>query len=278
MSVVLSSLCACSLIDDDMTGCANTRTLDCRIHFYENIDSQLTSQITGSGEQAVVKSLSSYFNSLLVPSSHDVEMSFFDVETSELCSKENRILYGSEGTFSIELPQRDLRCVATSQNPLYAGRQVMPQGKDKYQLDLYPCDAQVALIARVDSSIKDVQVEVVGCASSFNASDSTYSYSDSTVISMPYRTEASVGIYHTYTSSVLPSSDSRPWQVIILATTATGSITRNVLTVNRRLNSGEIRIIQVAIGSDGAARTSDAGVGASVTLDWKKGGQYNPEI
>lgn len=44
------------------------------------------------------------------------------------------------------------------------------------------------------------------------------------------------------------------------------------------LKAGDIRVIRIHVNDDGGVSTSDSNVGASVTLDWKKGGEYNPEI
>lgn len=57
-----------------------------------------------------------------------------------------------------------------------------------------------------------------------------------------------------------------------------GTVTRTVLSLSDALKAGDVRVIRVKLNDDGGVSTSDSNVGASVTLDWKKGGEYNPDI
>jgi hypothetical protein len=57
-----------------------------------------------------------------------------------------------------------------------------------------------------------------------------------------------------------------------------GTVTRTLLSLYKPLKAGDIRVIKVNVNDDGGISTTDSNVGASVTLDWKSGGEYNPEI
>lgn len=256
---MLSSLCGCSLIDDDLADCATTRTIDCRLHSYGDIDSLLAAQINGIGGQNLINTLAAYYRSELYPSSRTVNLSFYDAATGELCTTHSETMQGLSATFAVQLPGGDLRCEGESQRPLYRGTTLMPRQQSRDTLELFPVEAQVAIAAKVDPSITNVQV-VVG------------------EDSLDYLPSASTTDYRTFAGSTVPADGSKSWQITIYATTASGSVTRTVLTVQQPLVVGDIRVLQVTIGDNGAANTSNIGVGASVTLDWKRGGQYDPTI
>ncbi len=74
-----------------------------------------------------------------------------------------------------------------------------------------------------------------------------------------------------------PSNDA-VWRIIVLNDMPGGSVTRTVLYVRKPLRAGDVRVIRVHVNDDGGVDTGNSNVGASVTLDWKKGGEYNPEI
>lgn len=298
---MLLSLSGCSLIDDDMDDCATSRTVDCRVHVSTVVDSLLSTQIHGEGTGALRSGLSAYYQDLLQKSTRNIRFQFYDAATGELCSTESRSIPGNEATLSIDLPEGDLRCLAVSpddpstatdsllafSDPLYSGRSLMPQGQSHYSVHLYPVDAQVALAARIDSTITAVSVSVEQCARSFAVSDSTYSYSAGYSRQLPLLSSVSTAPFRTYAAAVMPSvsgssradaSSAEPWQVVILATTAAGPVTRTVLTVSKPLLPGDIRVLLVSIGADGVTRTTDSSVGATVTLDWKQGGDYHHDI
>lgn len=293
------SFSACSLIDDD-TNCVscNTRTFECHVHVSTRIDSLLTSQIHGDGSEALQSTLASYYLGLFNVSTRSVGFGFYDVATGDLLDEESRTMQGNDATFSIGLPKGNLRCVAVSpdsamgqdslvaiQQPQYSGRLLMKEGDSRYSVNLYPVDAQVALVARADSSISAVSVTAEGLASSFSLGDSIYHRNGNIATQLTLQSSASTSVYSTYAGTLLPSfnatranESSEPWRLIVLATTATGSVTRTVLTISKPLLPADIRVLMVSISADGAARTTDSSVGATVTLDWKSGGEYNPDI
>lgn len=274
---MLSSLSGCSLIDDDLADCASTRTLSCRLHPYGDIDSLLAAQITGNGGQILLNTLAAYYRGLLYPSHRTVNFSFYDVASGELCTVADEDVAGLTTSFTISLPQSDLQCVAESRQPMYSGREYLPARQPRDTVNLYPTSAQVAVVAKIDSTITEVQMVADGCANAFNAVDSTYSFAERTD-TLSYTSAASTASLTTYTGEVLPSNSTQPWRITVYATTASGSVTRTVFTMRKPLLPGAIRVLQIEVGGNGAANTSDLSVGASVTLDWKRGGQYDPEI
>lgn len=56
------------------------------------------------------------------------------------------------------------------------------------------------------------------------------------------------------------------------------SITETVFRIRKPLHAGELKIIKGFVNEDGSVMTEAPEVGVSVTLDWKPGGEYHPNI
>jgi hypothetical protein len=56
------------------------------------------------------------------------------------------------------------------------------------------------------------------------------------------------------------------------------SVTETVLDITEPLKAGDLKIIKGSLDDEGAVRPYDSTVGVSVTLDWNKGGTYDPEL
>ncbi|MDD5861895.1 MAG: FimB/Mfa2 family fimbrial subunit [Prevotella sp.] len=183
--------------------------------------------------------------------------------------------------------------IIAQQQPLLSARQditITGNSNEDIHVRLYPANAAVAVVATQPETIKDVQMFITDLASSFTINDSTYHFEEDALL----RTSVSDGpkehekIYHalTFPSRDVASrangdaarTDGTIWRVIVLATCSDNSVTRSVLSVQRPLKAGDVRVIRISIANNGAVTTSTAGVGASVTLDWNKGGEYHPNI
>ena len=57
-----------------------------------------------------------------------------------------------------------------------------------------------------------------------------------------------------------------------------GSITENLLYVREPLKAGELKVVKVRLKERGEVEAVSVDVGVSVTLDWKPGGEYHPEL
>lgn len=56
------------------------------------------------------------------------------------------------------------------------------------------------------------------------------------------------------------------------------SITETVFRIRKPLHAGELKIIKGFVNEDGSVMTEAPEVGVSVTLDWKPGGEYHPQL
>lgn len=160
-----------------------------------------------------------------------------------------------------------------------------------WEINLYPADAAVAVVMKKNPNVVRTRVFLADLATSFTPNDSTWHWEHNSLV----RTDA-VEVTGTdsvaYCGIAFPSRMEAPgtidpdvaaakgavWRVVILSDLPNGTTTRSVLYMTEPLKAGDIRVIRIHVNDDGGVSTSDSNVGASVTLDWKKGGEYNPEI
>lgn len=160
-----------------------------------------------------------------------------------------------------------------------------------WEIDLYPADASVAVVMKKNPKVTRIRVFLADLATSFTPNDSTWHWEHNSLV----RTDA-VDITGTdsvaYCGVAFPSRMEAPgtidpdvaaakgavWRVVILSDLPNGTTTRSVLYMAKPLKAGDIRVIRIRVNDDGGVSTSDSNVGASVTLDWKSGGEYNPDI
>ena len=57
-----------------------------------------------------------------------------------------------------------------------------------------------------------------------------------------------------------------------------GTVTESILYIDRPLQAAQLRIIKARLKADGSLQPESQEVGVSVTLDWKQGGTYEPEL
>lgn len=161
----------------------------------------------------------------------------------------------------------------------------------EWEIDLYPADASVAVVMKKNPKVTRTRVFLADLATSFTPNDSTWHWEHNSLV----RTDA-VDITGTdsvaYCGVAFPSRMDAPgtidpdvaaakgavWRVVILSDLPNGTTTRSVLYMAKPLKAGDIRVIRIRVNDDGGVSTSDSNVGASVTLDWKSGGEYNPDI
>ena len=62
------------------------------------------------------------------------------------------------------------------------------------------------------------------------------------------------------------------------ATRADNTITENILQIKEPLRAGELKILKVFMGENGVIESTSSEVGVSVTLDWKPGSVFHPEL
>ena len=173
---------------------------------------------------------------------------------------------------------------------LFTGRTTIdvPTTDTTIVVPLYMANAAVALVCDTTGyEIRSMQVFVEDMATSFSVSDSTYAFDHSPVVrtvSVQPAAGKTVGFYaRCFPSGSVPTRaygdpEGSYYRVTALVGLADGTVTRNVIYVYEPLRAGCLKVIKTKMDNEGAIEAVTAGVGVSVTLDWKPGGEYNPEL
>lgn len=170
-----------------------------------------------------------------------------------------------------------------------------------FNVHLYMANCASSLVVdTVGSGIRAIQAYSTGFATAFSMADSTYTFTDRPpIVRTEHISDDSFAGAIAFCSVSFPSPEERStrtiiettepfistnqqnslWEFHVYATTASGTTTRSVLYVNTPLRAGQLKIIKAKVSPDGTLDTDNAtGVGVSVTLDWKPGGTYTPEL
>lgn len=177
------------------------------------------------------------------------------------------------------------------QTGLFTAREEMKvENTDQtFHVTLYMQNAAAALVINPKNAPRPTKVEVFskGFANAFAVCDSLYAFDENPVV----RTNdvADEKLICRYSVN-FPSPESGNWEFHAYVTmpgdpaakpgtrAAKPSITRTVLTVPSPLRAGELRIIKTALKDDGSLVPESNEVGASITLDWKPGGNHDVEL
>ena len=68
------------------------------------------------------------------------------------------------------------------------------------------------------------------------------------------------------------------WEYRVYVTNADGTVTESIVGIREPLRAGQLKIVQVWVDDDGTVKSDLPEVGVSVTLDWKPGNVYHPNI
>lgn len=156
---------------------------------------------------------------------------------------------------------------------------------ESYDVDLYMANCCTALV--VDTAgvyVKGVNVVAQDFASRFAVGDSIYSFDNDVVIrsneiSIPKTLHRTCHYVVSFPSADKTRADAGAYyRIKAYVTLADGTITENVMTVETPLSAGNLKIIKMRMKADGSLTPECHDVGVSVTLDWKQGGVYEPDI
>ena len=168
---------------------------------------------------------------------------------------------------------------------------VLGNADQTLEVNLYPADAGVAVVMRDNPRVGRVRVFLADLATSFTPDDSTWHWDHASLVRTTPLTVTGTDST-AYCGVAFPSHNttatgakggtradgSALWHAVVLVDMPDGTVTRTLLSLYEPLKAGDIRVIKVNVNDDGGISTTDSNVGASVTLDWKSGGEYNPEI
>ncbi len=208
-----------------------------------------------------------------------------------------------------KLQQQQTDTISPHNTGLFTARQPMSlkEGKDQtFNVRLYMANCAVALV--VDPQGYDVQgMKVIanGFASGFNINDSTYAFGGKPFVVKADELEVKNNRQLCFCSVNFPSREPKQTRTVIeteepfmaqpgeeslwefrvyvpnhsaAKSRAEATFTETVLQVREPIRAGELMIIKCQAREDGSVTTANPDVGVSVTLDWKPGGVYHPEL
>ena len=221
-------------------------------------------------------------------------------------------LDGVENCKTAALRQVEGDTIESHNTGIFTARQMMEmiEGIDQtFNVKLYManCSAMLAVDPQ-GHDISRMQVFATGFATAFHIADSVYEYTKPAPMIRTKRLEPDENGHVGFVSVNFPSPEpSAPqpaqamdgstrsviettdpfiaqpgeevlWEFHIFLPQDDGTITKTVLGIKEPLRAGQFKIVKAKIGDNGQVEPEGSEVGVSVTLDWKPGGTYNPDI
>lgn len=207
------SLCACSLVDEDLSECETDYNLNYQLRLVTNMKAELQTQLTMETEVNVANALRDYLSGIFTDYAKDVDLGFYDViEDSTILHKESHIMDASQSSYTLFIPVRQYMHVALANvaqdvnlsleqedcchtarisqtvrdtvpshsSGLFSARLPMniKEGEDQqFDVHLFMANCATALVVdTLGSGIKDLKVYMSGFATGFNLCDSLYRF------------------------------------------------------------------------------------------------------
>ena len=193
---------------------------------------------------------------------------------------------------------------------IFTGRQLMEmiEGIDQtFNVKLFMANCSAMLVVDHNGhDISGLHVFTTGFATAFFIADSVYEYKTPSPMIKTKRLEpdenglvgfVSVNFPSREPSTPQPSEagqtrtviettepfiaqpgDEVLWEFHIFLPQPDGTITKTVLGIREPLRAGQLKIVRVRVGDKGVIESESPEVGVSVTLDWKSGGTYTPDL
>ena len=308
-------LSSCSIIDEDLDDCGINNKIVYRLKLITNIQTELDQQLGSADERPVANALRQSLNGIFTDMAHDIDLSFYN--TDNIREKhEQHIMNASQAEYVVYLPERDYRNLAVANitnatnvtlesddNTPTTMKLLQQQGDtidshttgmftarktievcnctESFNVELYMANSCAALV--VDTAgvgIRGMKVLTQDFATSFAVSDSTYAYQANPLIrSVEVPTNGQHYTCHYAVS--FPSRHTRSdglFRIKAYVTLPDGTTTENIITVEQPLLAGYLKIIKMKMKPNGSLTPLSQDVGVSVTLNWKQGGTYEPEV
>lgn len=219
-------------------------------------------------------------------------------------------LEDTENCHTAVLRQIDGDTISSHNTGIFTARQLMEmiEGVDQtFNVKLYMANCSAMLVVDPNGhDISGMRVFTTGFATAFFIADSVYEYKTPSPMIRTTRLDpdengnvgfVSVNFPSREPSASLPSEarqtrtviettepfiaqpgDEVLWEFHIFLPQPDGTITKTVLGIREPLRAGQLKIVRVRVGDSGAIETDAPEVGVSVTLDWKPGSIYHPEL
>ena len=306
---------SCSIIDENLDDCGINNKIVYRLKLITNIQTELDQQLGSADERPVADALRQSLNGIFTDMAHDIDLSFYN--TDNIREKhEQHIMNASQAEYVVYLPERDYRNLAVANitnatnvtlesddNTPTTMKLLQQQGDtidshttgmftarktievcnctESFNVELYMANSCAALVVDTAGvSIRGMKVLTQDFATSFAVSDSTYAYQANPLIrSVEVPTNGQPYTCHYAVS--FPSRHTRSdglFRIKAYVTLPDGTTTENIITVEQPLMAGYLKIIKMKMKPNGSLTPLSQDVGVSVTLNWKQGGTYEPEV
>ena len=217
---------------------------------------------------------------------------------------------GTENCHTAVLRQVEGDIIDSHNTGIFTGRQLMEmiEGIDQtFNVKLYMANCSAMLVVDPNGhDISEMNVYTTGFATAFYIADSVYEFKEPLPLIRTKRLEPDKNGITGFVSVNFPSrepSTQKPvearqtrtviettepfiaqpgdevlWEFRIYLPQPDGTITETILGIKEPLRAGQLKIVRVRVGDNGDIETEAPEVGVSVTLDWKPGGVYHPEL
>lgn len=219
-------------------------------------------------------------------------------------------LANTENCHTAVLRQVEGDTIDSHNTGIFTGRQLMEmvEGIDQtFDVKLYMANCAAMLVVDPNGhDINGMRVFTTGFATAFFIADSVYEFKTPSPLIRAKRLEPDengiVGFVTVNFPSREPSTpqsaevrqtrtvietiepfiaqpgDEVLWEFRIYLPQTDGTITETILGIREPLRAGQLKIVKVRVGDDGAIESEAPDVGVSVTLDWQPGSTYTPKL
>ena len=314
---IMTTSCICDTINEDLDNCGTDFTIDYTLRLVTNIETELNTVLSTDVDQEIADALRDALTEHIFREfAEDVNLSFYNTSgEQELLQQEKHQMNAGEASYTIYLPARDYMHLAVANiagaqtvtlegdgncpdsklvqqkgdtidshaTGLFTARvpmEVMSDQDQDFLVTLYMANSAAAIVIDTTGcNVREVRTFINKVGDGFCINDSTYTHTSNSVIRMNNVTlPATTNSVCNY-GVCFPSDDDGEWEIFCYVTLDDGTITETILTVETPLEAGQFKIIKAQLSNDGSVVPVNASdVGASVTLDWKSGGGYNPSF
>lgn len=202
----------------------------------------------------------------------------------------NVTLTDDDTTPTSHLQQADGDTIASHTTGLFTARLPIEVRADEdrtFDVKLYMANSAAALVIDTAgvSGIQDIKIYSSGFARSFAIRDSLYSYPDKAPVVRSVPVVMDHGHYVCNYTVNFPSyqqpvsrATEEYWRFMAYVTLPNGTVTENIISIQSPLLPEHLRVVKMKMKPDGSLTPITSNVGVSVTLDWKQGGIYEPEL
>lgn len=259
---------------------------DLTMNFY-SLDGQ--DELRHSGYEVIDAKQKSF--TLYIPREDYMHLAVVNITDNEHVS-----LTGTQHTSTLRIDQAEGDILPSQNTAIYTARQEMRMSIDSsenFDVHLYMVSSAIALVIdTLPANMPRMDVLYSGGATGFAIMDSTFTFDHPSliraerlmnrcysIVALPSRGETDLTKSPSRKTSATREEEAY-WELRCYVPLPNGKTTETVLSSHKPLKAGTLEIVRVNMRSNGALDPLDdpREVGATVTLDWKEGGEHNIDL